>query len=217
MREAPWVRGALVVAVLAATGCAEKRYAEVVVKEAYLESPEGERTPIGESRDEADRVHRPGWRRWTTVQLGDYSMTVRLSLASQRAHPERILLVSLHGRAEPKAHIVEAEAYYQLNRGPREPLVILPPEGNTYPATAKERGSSHHRLRFLISAPLSTYGLYMPGANLVEPTWNAIERDKGNTYTLHIPFVVGDARWVHHMKFEIRARKRYVAAAPATP
>ena len=217
MTETPWVRWALMLTMLAAVGCAEKRYAELVVKEAYLESPQGERIPIGETRDEGDRVHRPGWQRRTAVDLGDHSMLVRLLLASQRPHPERALLISLHGRAEAAVEIVEGEAYFQRNREPAEPLEIPPPEGQVFPGTAKERSSSHHRLPFVLPEPLSTYGLYMPGANLVEPTWNAIERDEGHTYTLHVPFVVGDARWVHHLEFEIEARKRWVAAAPATP
>ena len=76
---------------------------------------------------------------------------------------------------------------------------------------------SHHLLRFELPPPLSTYALYMPGANLIEETYVAIYWDGRNTYTLHIPFTVGDARWVHHMEFEIEAKRRLVIGAPGMP
>jgi hypothetical protein len=185
---------------LALVGCTERRNLLPVLEEGYLQLPDGDRLPLGESDDSL----RPGWSRETTYRADGRMITVRLPLAFQGPGSGRPLLVDLHGWAVAEAAIVAEDAYFQADDGPREPIVALGAENSSIPnPVGNIPPASHHRLNFEVPKKIAALST---SAN-----------NPDSEYTLHLPFLLDDSRWVHHMRFRIKVQSRWYFGAPATP
>lgn len=185
---------------LGLAGCTEKRNLLLVLEEGYLQTPDGDRLPLGTSDDSL----RPGWTRETTYRADGRMTTVRLPLALQGPGSRRPLLVDLQGWAVAEAAIDAEDAYFQVDDGSREPIVVLGPENSSAPnAVGSVLPTSHHRLSFEVPKKIAALST---SAN-----------NPDSEYTLHLPFLLGDSRWVHHMRFRVEARSRWYFGAPATP